>query len=125
MLVTQDGILDTRKLFHQGDTDYMVNVMAAEWELLASGQLESFCHLKLQSGTLKFCSLGDFVVFCISHMALRAGGRILALGLFVIGSFAKWLSMDLHRRTNFCTTDKRPKLTYDCFLMMSTGTISY
>jgi hypothetical protein len=90
-------MFDARKIFFNAETDYMVPALDAEWRAVATGEIQPAVELKLSTCSLELCRLGDFIAFLISHMALRSGGRLLALGLACFASFAEWLSDCLPR----------------------------
>lgn len=97
MFLKQDGLLDTSDLFYMDTSDYMVSVLGAQWQAIVTGQICLEFNLKLSSAGFNLCQLGDFIAFLISHMALHAGGRLLAYGMKCVSSFAEWFAGTLGR----------------------------
>jgi len=93
----QDGKVDTRALF-AGDHAEVQELQGA-WRFAAlqahaAGRRDV---LRVQSGTLHTCHLGDLVALLIGHTHAMAEQRFFGLGVVMLMQFTTWLSLALTR----------------------------
>jgi len=89
--ITANGFVDTRAMFDdQGHDGEYGHVIRAAWQsVVISGMSKG--GLKLSSGSVDLCHLGDLVVFLLSDMGLQVHGVLYGLGVFMLRQFDMWL----------------------------------
>lgn len=93
---TCNGLVDTRAMFDdQGlEGSGFGHVVQAAWQtVVTSGHSQG--GLKLSSGSIDICQLGDLIAFLLSDMAIQVDGVLFGLGVFMFRQFGMWMVSNL------------------------------
>jgi hypothetical protein len=76
--------------------DPMSKVVKESWKAIANGN-PGRAQLRLTSGTIDLCPLGDLIVFLLCEVPLLAAGMFFAIGITLLRHFAMCLQAELPR----------------------------
>ena len=87
-------LVNTSQVF---TNDPMSMVIKATWTAVANGEGAGQANMRLATGTIGHCQLGDFIVFLLAEVPLLAGGQFFAIGICLLRHFAMLLQHELLR----------------------------
>jgi hypothetical protein len=90
------GFVDTQAMFDDkghGGNAYGHVIKAAWQSVVMTGN--SKAGLKLSSGSIDLCQLGDLIAFLVSDMATQVHGVLFGLGTFMLRQVGMWLERKL------------------------------